>query len=169
MDVFVGLGGNLGCPQDSLCQAARLISGEPGFSSFRVSSLYRSAPVDSFGPDYINAVAGFSSDLEPQDILKILLQFETLLGRTRPLGVHNAPRTIDCDLLLAGDAVVDTEFLTLPHPRMHERAFVLLPLLELSPGVVIPGRGAARDFLDSVRDQRIEKYKSAEDWFYHRS
>ena len=75
----------------------------------------------------------------------------------RPAGVHNAPRTLDLDLLLYGDTVSDDAFCTLPHPRMHERAFVLVPLVEIAPAVEIPGKGGAADFLPAVRDQRISR------------
>jgi 2-amino-4-hydroxy-6-hydroxymethyldihydropteridine diphosphokinase len=107
------------------------------------SSLYRTAPIDSSGDDYINAVAAVDTDLDAHALLQALCGIEQAHGRERPY--RNAPRTLDLDLLLYGDQVIaDAPALIVPHPRMHERAFVLAPLAELAPELRIPGRGAPR-------------------------
>ena len=114
-------------------------------------------PIDSSGPDYVNAVMTVSTQLSAEELLRGLFEIEDAALRVRPVGVHNAPRTLDLDLLLYGEEVRDTEFLRLPHPRMHQRAFVLVPLLEIAPECVIPGKGRASEFLDAVQNQRIER------------
>jgi 2-amino-4-hydroxy-6-hydroxymethyldihydropteridine diphosphokinase len=119
------------------------------------SSLYRSAPVDATGPDFVNAVAGIDTALSATDLLAALQSIEQRHGRVR--GERNAPRTLDLDLLLHGEAVIDTPALTLPHPRLHERAFVLLPLAEVAPALVVPGRGAVRELLRGLGAQAIER------------
>ncbi len=165
MKVYIGLGGNLGDPEEFLGKAAQMIVEKPGFSNCLASSLYRSEPVDSFGPDYLNAVLTAESDMEPEEILRILLKIEKSLGRKRPFGIHNAPRVIDCDLLLCGECVRNTSFLELPHPRMHKRAFVLIPALELTPDLEIPGKGVAVELLKQISNQSIEVYKQPQEWF----
>ena len=97
------------------------------------------------------------TQLQAEALLKTLLDIENDYGRVRPAGIHNAPRTLDLDLLLYGEKTQQTAYLTLPHPRMHERAFVLVPLTEIAPQVSIPGLGLAKDFLPHVADQAIEK------------
>ncbi|MDL2058580.1 2-amino-4-hydroxy-6-hydroxymethyldihydropteridine diphosphokinase [Mesosutterella sp. AGMB02718] len=157
----VGLGANLGDAPAALREAARRIASLPGVLSVRMSSLYRSAPVDAGGPDYTNAAALVETTLPPLELLHGLQQIERELGRVRPPGVHNAPRTIDLDLELYGGLQISlAPELVVPHPRMHERAFVLEPLLELDPEAVIPGRGPARNFLGAVSQQRIERLGS---------
>ncbi len=165
MNVYIGLGGNLGDPEKYLSLAAQEIAQYPDFRNVQVSSLYKTEPIDASGPDYLNAVMKLETELEPDKILKVLLKIEQELGRERPAGIHNAPRVIDCDLLLAGDIQQDSAFLTLPHPRMHERAFVLVPCLELDPKLSIPSYGLAVDLLKEIKNQRIEKYKSPQEWF----
>jgi len=119
-----------------------------------VSRHWCSAPVDAQGPDFFNAVLKLRTTLTPEQVLERLLALELAHGRQRPY--RNAPRTLDLDLLLHGDTVLDTPRLQLPHPRLHERAFVLRPLAELAgEGWVIPGRGALSALLPAVRDQRI--------------
>jgi 2-amino-4-hydroxy-6-hydroxymethyldihydropteridine diphosphokinase len=115
----------------------------------KASSLYRSAPVDAQGPDFINAVAQIETALTPHELLKALQGLEDAAGRER--SYRNAPRTLDLDVLLYGDVRLGDKALTLPHPRMKERAFVLLPLAEVAPGQV-----SAAD-LARVADQRIER------------
>ncbi len=107
------------------------------------------------GPDYLNAVAVLDTSLEPSVLLRELQAIEQAHGRVRPY-VY-APRTLDLDLLLCGDAVCDSASLTLPHPRMHERAFVLWPLVEVAPDLVLPGRAPMADLLAACADQRIER------------
>jgi 2-amino-4-hydroxy-6-hydroxymethyldihydropteridine diphosphokinase len=98
-------------------------------------------------------------------LLTQLLAIESDLGRVRPAGVHNAPRTIDLDLLTVGEQRSDDPFVLLPHPRMTERAFVLVPLAEIAPQFNIAGKGQVQAFLASTADQRINRFKSAEEWF----
>jgi len=123
-----------------------------------VSPFYKSAPVEATGPDYLNAVAQLDTALEPYALLLHLLDIELMLGRKRRgLGQKkNAPRNVDLDLLLLGDMIIQSTPLTLPHPRLHQRAFVLKPLLDLAPDIRVPGQGSARTFLETVSDQRIE-------------
>jgi 2-amino-4-hydroxy-6-hydroxymethyldihydropteridine diphosphokinase len=125
----------------------------PGTRLTKASSLYRTAPVDSSGPDYINAVAEVATLLTAPDLLLALQQIEQVAGRERPY--PNAPRTLDLDLLLFGAATVDSPHLTVPHPRMLDRAFVLVPLAEIAPGVV------SRAALAAVQDQWVQRSLSA--------
>ena len=116
----------------------------------------RTAPVGVTGhPDYLNAVAAIDTALTAPDLLKALLDLESSHGRRRETEL--APRTLDLDLLLYGDATIALPGLEVPHPRMHQRAFVLAPLAEIAPDADIPGRGRVADLLDAVRDQRIER------------
>jgi 2-amino-4-hydroxy-6-hydroxymethyldihydropteridine diphosphokinase len=129
--VFVGLGANLGDAAAAVRAALDALDGLPGTRCVARSSLYRSAPVQAEGPDFVNAVAELRTGMQPAALLAALQAIETRFGRERTY--QNAPRTLDLDLLLYGDRHVATPQLTLPHPRMHERAFVLRPLLELAP------------------------------------
>lgn len=158
-EAFVALGANLGEPRKALEKALAAMDALEGVKVKKASSFYRTAPVDSSGPDYVNAVAIVETTLTPEALLTELFKIEDSAHRVRPAGVHNAPRTLDLDLLLFGDEIRDTDFLKLPHPRMHERAFVLVPLLEIAPECVIPGKGAAAQFLCGVRDQAIERLR----------
>ncbi len=150
---FIGIGANLGDARANVLDAVERLRRLPGVTLEAVSSLYRTAPIDSSGDDYINAVARLSTGLPAQALLEALFEIEQAHGRERPY--FNAPRTLDLDLLLYGDEQISTATLTVPHPRMHQRAFVLMPLLELAPGVVLPGLGAAANFAASVSDQGI--------------
>jgi len=153
---WIGLGANLGDdPRAALREAAASIATWPGSNVLAVSRHWCSAPVDAQGPDFFNAVLKLRTVLSPEQVLDRLLALELAHGRERPY--RNAPRTLDLDLLLHGDTVLDTARLQLPHPRMHERAFVLRPLAEVAgEGLVIPGRGALSALLPAVRDQRID-------------
>jgi len=131
---YVALGANLGDAPAALRQAIHDLGTLPHTRLVRASSLYRSAPVDSSGPDYVNAVAELSTALGPYDLLAGLQGLEQAAGRERPW--HNAPRTLDLDILLYGELRQDDPVLTVPHPRMLERAFVLLPLAEIAPTLV---------------------------------
>lgn len=133
---WIGLGANLGERAAALRQALQAIAALPGTRVLRVSSLYRSAPVDAGGPDYLNAVAEVATGLDAHALLAALQAIEHGAGRERPY--RNAPRTLDLDILLFGDERIATPQLTVPHPRLHERAFVLLPLAELAPALVPP-------------------------------
>ncbi|MDB5753064.1 MAG: 2-amino-4-hydroxy-6-hydroxymethyldihydropteridine pyrophosphokinae [Ramlibacter sp.] len=144
----IGLGANLGDPQATLRQALAGLAGLPGTSVLRTSRFYRSAPLDAGGPDYINAVALVRTVLAAPELLAALQALEQLAGRERPY--RNAPRTLDLDLLLYGSARIASPALTVPHPRLRERAFVLVPLAEVAPELV-----EARD-LAAVAGQCIE-------------
>ena len=138
---YVALGANLGQAQQALKDVIDRINEEDEVAVIKTSSFYKTTPIDSSGPDYINAVIEIKTELTAEQLLHRLLEIEKEFGRVRPVGIHNAPRTMDLDLLLFEKEEKQSEFLTLPHPRMHERAFVLVPLCESSPEVVIPGRG----------------------------
>ncbi|AOB30317.1 2-amino-4-hydroxy-6-hydroxymethyldihydropteridine pyrophosphokinase [Bordetella sp. H567] len=136
---YIGLGANLGDGAETLRQALRELAATPGIGECAASPFYRSAPVDASGPDFINAVARLRTTLPPLALLDALQAIEQAHGRERPY--RNAPRTLDLDLLIYGDLRLDSPRLTLPHPRMRERAFVLLPLRDLAPGMVLDGAG----------------------------
>jgi len=167
--VFVGLGANLGDPRATLDQAQLELRSLAGDAGFRASSLYRTAPIDASGPDFLNAVASFETPLSPRALLAALHAIERRFGRARPY--RNAPRTLDLDLLLYGvddgadgDARgglrISGDGLVVPHPRAHLRAFVLEPLAQLWLDGTIPGQGRIADLRDAVRaagDQRIER------------
>ena len=155
MIAWIGIGANLGDAQANVLDALARLALLPATSVLRASSLYRTAPVDSGGADYINAVACIDTTLAPHALLAALQEIELAHGRERPY--RNAPRTLDLDLLLFGDQTIATESLSVPHPRMHERAFVLAPLTEIAPGLDIPGLGPARDFLPQVAAQAIAR------------
>ncbi|MCZ2497758.1 2-amino-4-hydroxy-6-hydroxymethyldihydropteridine diphosphokinase [Xylophilus sp. Kf1] len=131
---YVGIGANLGDAIGAVHAAFDALAGLPHTTLLRRSSLYRSAPVGTDGPDYVNAVAAVATALAPLDLLAALQRIESAAGRTRPW--RWAPRTLDLDLLFHGDAPVDLPALTVPHPRVFERAFVLLPLAEIAPWMV---------------------------------
>lgn len=151
----VGLGANLGDPMAALASALTRIAALPSTDALVWSSVWRTAPVEASGPDFLNAVAMFDTLLEPEPLLDALRRIESEHGRERPY--RNAPRLLDLDLLLHGDRVIDGERLTVPHPRMHLRAFVLAPLVEIDPRVMIPGRGPARQLLAACAAQTIER------------
>lgn len=163
---YIALGANLGEPREALKKAVEKIREIEGVVFVQPSSLYSTAPIDSSGPDYLNAVikAEVLNELSAEKLLDELLKIENELGRVRPEGIHNAPRVIDCDLLIFGCETSDSQKLILPHPRMHQRAFVLVPLLELNSSVDIPGKGKALKFLPSVKDQSILKLLDAQEW-----
>jgi len=147
---YIGLGANLGDRVQAVRSAVEQLGAVPSVRLLQASSLYRSAPVDAGGPDYINAVVEIATTLTAPALLAALQAIEQAAGRERPY--VNAPRTLDLDLLLYGGARIDSPRLTLPHPRMWERAFVLLPLHEIAPGLVprkaltavVAGQGIAR-------------------------
>ena len=149
MIAYVALGANLGEAAAVVASAIDALNRLPDTWLEARSHLYRSAPVDAQGPDFINAVAAVSTRLTAPDLLLALQQLEQRAGRERPY--RNAPRTLDLDLLLYGDARIDSPSLTVPHPRMMERAFVLIPLAEIAPDLVPAAALAA------VAGQRIER------------
>jgi 2-amino-4-hydroxy-6-hydroxymethyldihydropteridine diphosphokinase len=146
---YVGVGANLGDAVNAVRNAIEHLGHLPDTALIAQSSLYRTAPVDSSGPDYVNAVAQLSTRLTAPELLRELQRLESAAGRERPY--RNAPRTLDLDLLLFGSARIDSAELQVPHPRMHERAFVLVPLAEIAPGLV----GEAQ--LAAVAMQHIER------------
>jgi 2-amino-4-hydroxy-6-hydroxymethyldihydropteridine diphosphokinase len=153
---YVGLGANIGEPRRQIEAGIEEIRQLPGANSFLSSGIYRSAPVGYLDqPEFLNAVTRFDTELRPEALLDRLQEIESRHGRERSF--PNAPRTLDLDLLLYGDSVVATPRLNIPHPRMHERAFVLQPLTEIAPGIAIPGRGAARELLAACRGQDVER------------
>lgn len=151
---YVGLGANLGDAIGTVMQAATEISRLKGMLGSRLSPLYRSAPVNAAGPDYVNAVLQVETTLDPETLLGALQDIENHHGRLRPY--RNAPRSLDLDLLLHGSEERHTDFLTLPHPRMHERAFVLMPLRDLAPTLVLP-QGGLNALLADCGNQRLER------------
>ncbi|MFZ6745443.1 2-amino-4-hydroxy-6-hydroxymethyldihydropteridine diphosphokinase [Undibacterium sp. JH2W] len=153
--VFIGIGANLGDARVTVSQAIAALAQLPDSALVAQSALYGSAPIDSTGDDYVNAVVELASSLGAADLLQHLQAIELAHGRERPY--RNAPRTLDLDLLLYGDEEINTANLQVPHPRMTERAFVLLPLLQLSADIGIPGKGSAQDYVDAVAGQRIQE------------
>ena len=147
----VALGANLGDAVATVQQALRDVAGLPETQLFKASSLYRSAPYEAQGPDFINGVVLVQTQLSPLALLHALQALELQSGRERPY--KNAPRTLDLDIIFYADLVLATPELTLPHPRWHERAFVLQPLAE-----VLPGRVSAAQ-LTAVQGQAIERIR----------
>lgn len=140
--VFVAMGANIGDPVAQLDAGREALRRLPATRLLACSSYYRSAPVGyADQPDFVNAVAMMETALSPRELLHHLLEIERAQGRIRTFA--NAPRTLDLDIVLYGACVIDEEGLTIPHARMLERAFVMLPLAELAPDVEIPGRGCA--------------------------
>ncbi|WP_048441841.1 2-amino-4-hydroxy-6-hydroxymethyldihydropteridine diphosphokinase [Caenimonas sp. SL110] len=134
---YVALGANLGDAARAVRQAFAQLAQIPLTTLVAQSPLHQTAPVDSSGPDYINAVAAISTRLTAPDLLVQLQRIENEAGRERPY--RNAPRTLDLDLLLYGGGRIDSPQLTVPHPRMFERAFVMVPLAQVAPSDVIAG------------------------------
>lgn len=149
---YIGIGANLGDALLAVRQAIQDLGNVPGVQLLTVSSLYRTAPIDSSGSDYINAVAALQTSLIAPDLLSRLQALETDAGRERPY--RNAPRTLDLDLLVYGEARIASANLEVPHPRMWERAFVVLPLAEIAQELV------SRQAAAGVADQRVEKISS---------
>jgi 2-amino-4-hydroxy-6-hydroxymethyldihydropteridine diphosphokinase len=153
---YVGLGSNLQQPLHQLLKAFDALSALPRTQMLARSSLYRSAPVGKTDqPDFVNAVAALRTGLAPGELLQALLRLEAQQGRVR--SEPNAPRTLDLDLLLFDAQIIHQPGLDVPHPRMHERAFVLMPLAELDPKLIIPGRGAVAELLARVAGQAVTR------------
>lgn len=156
---FVGLGGNLGDAAANLREAFAALGSLPDTRLSRASRLYRTPAWGvTAQPDFINAVAMIETALAPLALLQHLLRIERDAGRHRLADGSDrwGPRTLDLDLLLYGDQVIDTHDLTVPHPHLHERAFVLVPLLEIAPDARIPGHGAAADALAAMASGDIQ-------------
>lgn len=153
--VFVGLGANLGDVRTTLDAAVAALAMLPGTRLVQRSSVYRSGPVDAQGPDFLNAVVELRTALSPAALLAALQAVEQSHGRQRPY--RHAPRTLDLDLLLYGQREMCSSTLTLPHPRLHERAFVLQPLLEIMPTVVHPRLGPLANWATATAAQVVER------------
>jgi len=152
----VALGSNLDGPEARVRRAFDEVGALPSTRLVARSALYRTAPVGYLDqPAFVNACALVETSLAPRELLEGLLAIERRHGRAR--GIPNGPRTLDLDIVLYGDLAMHEHGLTLPHPRAHERAFVLAPLLDVWPDAIIPGRGAASSFRGAVRDQAIER------------
>jgi 2-amino-4-hydroxy-6-hydroxymethyldihydropteridine diphosphokinase len=153
---YVGIGSNLDDPHAQVTRAFDALAQLPRTRLSARSSLYRSAPLGyAAQPDFVNAVAALDTELGAEELLRELQAIEAQHARQRSFA--NAPRTLDLDLLLYGDAKIDSPALIVPHPRMHERAFVLHPLLEIAPAAEIPGRGPASRYLAACAKQKVEK------------
>ena len=153
---YVGIGSNLDQPADQVRRALQELGTIRDTQLRAQSSLYRSAPVGHAAqPDFVNAVAALETGLAADELLVELKAIEKRHGRERSF--KDAPRTLDLDLLLFGNATLRSADLILPHPRMHERAFVLEPLLEIAPDAAIPGHGAARERLAQCAGQRVQR------------
>lgn len=152
---YIGVGANLGAAQETVQRAILRLSELPQTELASQSSLFRTAPIDAGGDDYVNAVACIATLLDAQELLMQLQAIENDFGRERPY--VNAPRTLDLDILLYGNQQINTATLKVPHPRMTQRAFALIPLLQLDPFVNIPGKGPAHKFAPKVADQPISK------------
>ena len=156
---YVALGANLIDPITQVRAALAALEQIPESRVLSASSLYSTEAITADKqPDYVNAVAALETTLTPDTLLTALFDIENRFGRQREY--HHAPRTLDLDLLLYDDQTIDTERLQVPHPRMHLRAFVLKPLTEIAPDIVIPGRGKATAWLPAVAAQRIERMPS---------
>jgi 2-amino-4-hydroxy-6-hydroxymethyldihydropteridine diphosphokinase len=154
---FVGLGANLGDAPAAVLGAIEALGRLPGTTLVHASRLYRTA---AWGvaeqPDFINAVAMIDTEFEPNALLDALLGIEREAGRDRSAATRWGPRALDLDLLLYGDRVIAVTGLRVPHPHLHERAFVLVPLVEIAPDVRIPGAGAARDHLAAMETAGVQ-------------
>ena len=150
---FVGVGANLGDPRAQVVSAIAALRELPDTQCIACSSLYASSPVDAPGPDYFNAVVELQTRLTASQLLQALHAIEAQHGRAR--STTNAPRTLDLDLLLYGEERSDDPTLTLPHPRLHQRAFVLKPLLEIAPQLQVDGLGPLSSWLQKASDQAV--------------
>lgn len=159
---YIGLGSNLGHPRRQLARAARMLARLPRTRLVALSPNYATAPmgVSSPQPDYVNAVARIETALSPRELLARLHAIERKHRRTRLPGERNAPRTLDLDLLLFGRRRMRVRDLTLPHPRMHERAFALRPLSDVAPSINVPGRGPVSRLLRNVAGQRVARTRT---------
>jgi 2-amino-4-hydroxy-6-hydroxymethyldihydropteridine diphosphokinase len=154
---YLGLGANLGDARQTLKDAVVCLAQQHTISVLAKSSLYRTAPIDAGGDDYFNCVVKVETTLPVRHLLALCHKIEHQFGRERPF--RNAPRTLDLDILLYGDQSIDEADLIVPHPRLTERAFALVPLVEIDAALVIPQLGRADALLAGVSDQRIEKVK----------
>lgn len=148
---FIGLGGNIGDTPATLRRAIQQLAALPGTRLLGASRLYRTAPVGGIAQaDFINAVAQIGTQLPADALLQALFVIERAHGRDRSIEQHWGPRTLDLDLLLYGDQTIDADGLSVPHPRIAERAFVLVPLAEIAPKLLIPGHGHVDEVLTAL-------------------
>lgn len=152
---YIGIGANLGDAQTSVERAFESLDALTATCLVARSSLFRTAPLEADGDDYVNAVAAIDTRLSAAELLLALQTLETAVGRQRPY--PNAPRPLDLDILLYGQHVIISPLLTIPHPRLTQRAFALIPLLQLAPMVMIPGHGPAHGFAPAVAAQAIRR------------
>ena len=152
---FIGLGGNMGDANQLIKDAIVCLAQYPELRIKTRSCMYQSAPVEATGNDFINAVIAIETSIQPKELLAICHQVENQFGRERPF--LNAPRTLDLDLLIYDQIQLTDDYLTIPHPRLTERAFVLYPLLEISPDLDLPRLGKLSQYIKNVEHQRIEK------------
>ncbi len=158
-NAYIGLGSNLDNPVAQVRSGVTALTRLDRTHVEVCSSLYRTAPVGwRDQPDFVNAVCRVRTGLIPATLMWNLLEIEDMHGRRRQ-GDKGGPRTLDLDLLLYGDQVIQMAELTVPHPRLHERAFVLYPLHEIEPNLAIPGRGTLRELLAVCTGQRVERLK----------
>ena len=157
--VFIGIGSNLGSKEENITQALELLKADGRSLVAAVASLYRTDPVGYTDQDwFLNTVAVLETDLSPGDLLGFLLETENKIGRERT--IHWGPRVIDLDILLYGNLTITSTDLQIPHPRLEERAFVVVPLAELFPDLTLPGGSAASNLAAQLsKNQRVEKYK----------
>jgi 2-amino-4-hydroxy-6-hydroxymethyldihydropteridine diphosphokinase len=157
---YIALGANLDDPAAQVTAGVAALAALPQTRLLARSSFYRTAPVGNKDqPDFINAVAAVETGLQPRELLDQLLAIEFKHGRVRKFA--NAPRTLDLDVLLYGEVQMHEHGLTIPHPRMHERAFVLVPLAEIAPHAMVPGRGAVSELLRAVRASNVVRVETA--------
>lgn len=157
---YIGLGANVGEPARQVRAGASALGQLPGTRVVCCSSLYRSAPVGvTAQPDFINAVCAVDTALAAPELMQALLEIERRYGRDRT-AEKGGPRPLDLDLLLYGSQTLATDALTLPHPRMHERAFVMIPLAEIAPELDIPNRGTVSRLLRECAGQKVERTES---------
>lgn len=161
---FIALGSNLADPMKQIQTAFVALAHMPKTQLIKQSSLYKTAPIGYEAdqlrqvPDFINAVAELQTELKPLALLAALFDIENQAGRKRPY--PNAPRVLDCDLLLYDNLVLNIEQLTLPHPRMHTRGFVLLPLFEIAPHLSLPNHGKISLLINSSQFTGVQKLES---------
>lgn len=159
---YVGLGSNLQDPLRQVVDALSELDRSPDTVIVKVSGCYRSAPIGPPGqPDYVNAAAEIETALDPTGLLRFFQQLEQSHGRVR--GERWGARTLDLDLLLYGQAVIQSPTLTVPHPHLHERAFVLMPLQDLDPTLIVPGLGRVSELLASISAEGVQRIACVDD------
>lgn len=161
VSAYIGLGSNLAEPEEQVERAMRELNALPRTALVARSRLYRTAPWGGIAqPDFINAVVRLDTTLEARELMRSLLEIEHRAGRRRD-GERNGPRILDLDLLLYGQACSTEAELQLPHPRLHERAFVLVPLAEIAPDLTVPGHGTVRDLLAQIDTDEVAQVQAA--------